>query len=176
MHKILHYSGLLFLTAVLHIAVQAPAFSQHTIVNLQDFREKEIRAAGITLSGDLRVHIHAVGGGIRRSFWREMFNGDNDRPGMYAYGWIIDAATREPVWEMTNDNTSGRADRRSFDDDVSLKKGSYEVYFAAYGYAKTNWNSNISANIDRREHWNGNNKDENDNDNGSTWIDGDLRD
>ncbi|MBI1803179.1 MAG: hypothetical protein HY033_07450 [Ignavibacteriae bacterium] len=144
------------------LVVSVPAFSQHVVVDLQDFREKEVRAIGITLANDLRVHITALGGGTKQSFWRDLFDDDNDDPRMYANGWIINADTREPVWEMTRRNTSGRTDRRRFDDDVSLKKGSYEVYFAAYGYAKNDRNSNISANIDRREHSTRNNDDDND--------------
>jgi hypothetical protein len=119
------------------------------VVSLKDFTKEEVRGAGITLSKDLTVHISAVGGGDR-SFWRDAF-GDDESGQMYAAGWIIDANTRDVVWDMTMDNTSGRSDRRSFDKDVPLKKGSYEVYYAAYGFASGSGMSHWSINIDRRE-------------------------
>jgi len=42
---------------------------------------------------------------------------------MFAAGWIIDADTREVVWEMTMDNTSGREENRTCEDEVKLKTG-----------------------------------------------------
>ncbi len=118
------------------------------ILSFWDFRDQEVRGAGFTLSAAAKIHITAVGGGDR-AFWRDMFDNE-DESGMYASGWIIDAATRELVWEMTIDNTSGRQFHRTFDDDVSLEKGSYEVYFSAHGYYHNSSFSTSSINIDRR--------------------------
>lgn len=120
----------------------------HTVLELSDFREHELRGAGITLNKGITLHVSALGGGDK-SFWRDIFD-DDSRPQMYAAGWIINAETREPVWEMTYENTSGRSDRRKFDDDVTLSRGSYEVYFAAHGYEEGNAFSRSSMNIDRR--------------------------
>ncbi len=119
------------------------------IVSLKDFTKQEVRGAGITLTKDVKVHISAVGGGDR-SFWQDAF-GDNESQQMFASGWIIDANTRELVWDMTMDNTSGRSDRRTSEKDMTLKKGSYEIYFQAYGYASGGSFSRFSMNIDRRE-------------------------
>lgn len=119
------------------------------IVSLKDFTKEEVRGVGITLSKDLTVHISAVGGGDR-SFWSDAF-GDNESEEMYAAGWIIDATTRDVVWNMTMDNTSGRSDHRSCEKDITLKKGSYEVYYMAYGYASGTGVSRWSINIDRRK-------------------------
>lgn len=119
-----------------------------TIVSLKDFTKEEVRSAGITLAKDMKVHIAAVGGGDR-GFWSE-WNDDED-PQLYAAGWIINAETRAVVWEMTLDNTSGHSERRTFDSDLTLPKGSYEVYFSAHGYYKGSRNSHYSTNIDRRD-------------------------
>ena len=119
------------------------------IVSLKDFTKLEVRATGITLAKDLKVHISAIGGGDR-SFWQDAF-GDNESQQMFASGWIIDANTRELVWDMTMDNSAGRSDRRISEKDVTLKKGSYEIYFQAYGYASGGSFSHFSMNIDRRE-------------------------
>jgi hypothetical protein len=126
-----------------------PSDKGSEIVSLKDFTKEEVRGVGITLSKDLTVHISAVGGGDR-SFWSDAF-GNDESDQMYAAGWIIDADTRDVVWDMTMDNTSGRSNRRSCEKDITLKKGSYEVYFMAYGYASGSGVSHWSLNIDRRK-------------------------
>ncbi len=118
------------------------------VVTLKDFTKKEVRGAGFALSRDITVHIDAVGGG-ERSFWNE-FTDDDESQQMYAAGWIINADTREKVWDMTTENTSGGSHHRSCEVDLALKKGSYEVYFMAYGYASVSGASHWSANVDRR--------------------------
>jgi hypothetical protein len=100
------------------------------VISLNDFTKEEVKGAGIILSKDLTVHVSAVGGGDK-SFWKETF-GDNDSQQMYAAGWIINADTREVVWDMTMDNTSGRANHRTCDVDIPLTKGSYEVYYMEF--------------------------------------------
>src|SRR5208283_4587307 len=116
---------------------------QRTIVQLRDFSQTEVKSAGFTLSQAMPVHITALGGG------ETSLPFSND--GMYAYGWIINADTRELVWKMTYDNTSKSKSDRTFDADVSLKKGSYEVYFFAYGHASSNGISSFNFNFDSRK-------------------------
>ncbi|MCU0454449.1 MAG: hypothetical protein MUE68_12420 [Bacteroidetes bacterium] len=119
------------------------------VVDLRDFTDVEVRAAGFSLSRDLDVRVTASGGG-ERSLIREMID-DDENSGMYAYGWIIDASTRDVVWQMDLSNTSGRRNRRAAEDKVRLKAGAYEVYYAAWGYVRSSGFSYSSANIDRRE-------------------------
>ncbi|MGH2568026.1 MAG: hypothetical protein ACRDGA_06770, partial [Bacteroidota bacterium] len=119
-----------------------------TMIELRDFRDQEIRAAGFTLLRDMTIRVNALGGGDKSS-WRGFV--DDDDPQMYAAGWIIDAETRDLVWEMTFQNSSGRSDNRKFDGDVKLPRGSYEVYFSAHGFDHRSSFSNFSMNIDRRE-------------------------
>ncbi len=131
-------------------AIVFARYSNNTeVVSLKDFTRDEVRGMGITLTKDLTVHIVATGGGDE-SFWQDAF-GANESQQMYAAGWIINAETRKIVWDMTMDNTSGRSDRRTCEKDITLRKGSYEVYFQAYGYATGGAFSHFSMNIDRRE-------------------------
>lgn len=118
------------------------------IVSLKDFTETEVKGAGFTLVSKTRLHIFALGGGDK-VFWRDVFN-DPDVSRMYAAGWIIDASTREVVWEMTMDNTSGKAHKRTFDGSLDLEAGDYEIYYAAHGYFESGAFSHSSINIDRR--------------------------
>ncbi len=127
------------------------AVAQQTVVDLRDFRKQEVQSTGLTLSKDVKVQIKALGGGEDRSLWLDYFNGnDDERETMFATAWIIDASTRKPVWEMSMKNTRGREYRRSVDDDITLKRGSYEVYFSAHGFALSHGRSHYSINIDRR--------------------------
>lgn len=119
------------------------------IVDLKDFTDVEVRAAGFSLARDLEVRVTASGGGDR-SLIREMIDEDEDA-GLYAYGWIIDATTRDVVWQMDLHNTSGRRNRRAAEETVRLKAGAYEVYYTAWGYVRSSGFSYSSANIDRRE-------------------------
>ncbi|MEX2117710.1 MAG: hypothetical protein WEB37_12570 [Bacteroidota bacterium] len=122
--------------------------AQREILSLRDFTEVEVKGAGFSISKDARVNISALGGGDR-VFWRDVFDAA-DESRMYAAGWIINADTRERVWEMTMDNTTGKTHSRSFDGSLDLKRGSYEVYYAAHGYYRSSTFSTSSINIDRR--------------------------
>ena len=146
MRAIAVFVSLLVASCLFH----ASAYSQQTIVELRDFRTEEVKSAGITLDKDTKVQVKALGGGEERSLWGGIFDGNEERETMFAAGWIIDATTREPVWVMTMRNTRGRDYRRAFDDDITLKSGSYEVYFSATGFARRHGGSGYSVNIDRR--------------------------
>jgi hypothetical protein len=144
------------LVAALLVTLSAlPAFAQNgtTIAELKDFRTVEVRGAGFTLSHEARIHVEALGGG-EKGFWERWIgdddDDDNDGATLYAGGWIIDAATRRPVWMMTLENSPGNPERRHTSDDVTLPKGSYEVYYAAHGYERRTMFSSSSVNIDRR--------------------------
>ena len=119
---------------------------EKVIVSLRDFSERELGAQGLTLATETRLHIVATGGGEDEA----MFAWEEDEP-MYAFAWIIDSETREPVWEMTMDNTSRKGEDRRFDDNVTLPKGSYEIYYTAYAYYYHGTFSHIHMNVDPRE-------------------------
>ncbi len=125
--------------------------SKKYFITLKDFTKEEVKGLGFTLSKDMTVHINAVGGGSKNT-WAEVFNSRRKSNDMFAAGWIINADTREVVWEMSLDNTSGREEKRTCEDDVKLPRGSYEVYYAAYGFSSSSsFGSYMSINIDRRE-------------------------
>ncbi|MBI2430103.1 MAG: hypothetical protein HYV29_15150 [Ignavibacteriales bacterium] len=118
-------------------------------ITLKDFTNEEVKGLGFTLAKDMKISINAVGGGNKNS-WKEFWDGKYKSNDMFAGGWIIDAETRNVVWEMSMSNTSGREDERSCQDEINLPKGSYEVYFAAYGYSSSAGMNYYSINIDRR--------------------------
>jgi hypothetical protein len=115
---------------------------QRVVIQLKDFTLVELKSGGFTLPRDATIHINALGGGGNRK-------GKNES-GMYAYGWIINAETRERVWGMTYGNTSSKDDEREFNGDLQLHTGSYEVYFVAHSYGSESSFFNFNFNIDRR--------------------------
>jgi hypothetical protein len=121
------------------------------IAHLEDFTKEEVKGVGITLAKDLSVTISGAGGGDR-SFWSDWNFSDDDRSSqMFAAGWIIDAQTRRIVWQMTMENTSGKIAERTCQETITLKRGSYEVYYAAYGFVSRSPFSSSVGNVDRRE-------------------------
>jgi hypothetical protein len=62
---------------------------------------------------------------------------------MIVYGWILDAKTREPVWEMdrrTSDRERGSRVLRRADETLRLEAGAYELYF----YSGEAWSGSMS--------------------------------
>jgi hypothetical protein len=84
----------------------------------------------------MKIHVYAIGEG--RS--REMFD----------YGWIIDANTRETVWEMTYRNTEhagGALKNRLFDGIVELPAGNYIAGYVTDGsHSYRHWNDSPPLN------------------------------
>lgn len=147
------------LTLICALFISGSLLAQQPFVDLRDFRDVEVKGAGFVLPSETTLRVKATGGGDK-NFWEEVIG--HDRPKLFAYGWIIDASTRERVWEMSFRNTGGGVDRRKFDDEVRLGAGSYEVYFAAYAYAHKGWFSEYSMNIDRPKGLHGRHDDDGD--------------
>lgn len=119
-------------------------------ITLKNFTKEEVKGLGFTLTQETKIHINAVGGGTR-SKWKEWFGKSRRINDMYAYGWIIDADTRNVVWEMTMENTTGKDQERKCEEEILLAKGSYEVYFSACCYSSSSGMNFYSVNIDRRQ-------------------------
>lgn len=114
------------------------------IVSLKGFEAMEVRSQGFTLPKAAKVHVYAKGGGLRgltRAAWEEP---------LFAYGWILNAATREVVWQMDGANTKRDWDYRVADQYLDLPAGSYEAYFANHGFGQSLLFAQWTRNIDRR--------------------------
>jgi hypothetical protein len=131
--------------ALLFLVRPSAVAGERTIVQLRDFDLTEVKTAGFTLGADAQVKIRATGAGT----------GKDAGEGLTAYGWIINADTRDLVWKMTRDATVKSKDDRTFDGEIFLQKGNYEVSFTAYAFAFQSIFSSLSVNIDRREHGGG---------------------
>jgi 5-hydroxyisourate hydrolase-like protein (transthyretin family) len=114
------------------------------IVALHGFETAEVRQQGFTLSRPMKVHIYARGGGLR-----QVLHTSSDNP-LFAYGWILNAATREVVWQMDGSNTKRDWEYRVADRYLDLPAGSYEAYFANHGFGQSLLFAQWTRNIDRR--------------------------
>jgi len=114
------------------MAVQMVMAEGQTL-EMRNLGNRQLYSAGFELNSDRTIHIKAIGAGGEHKLKRR-HNYQEDPQNFFAYAWILDAATRKMVWRMTTDNTkrSGWSEwNRVFNGDVELKKGRYEVYFAA---------------------------------------------
>ncbi len=102
------------------------------LVDLTRVRDDELVSKGVKLDKDLEVRILCLG---EKSSYDEMAD----------YGWIIDAASREKVWEMKQyqSNHAGGADKnRIVNKVISMPKGEYIVYYVTDGsHSYRDWNA-----------------------------------
>ncbi len=131
------------IAAVAVVCVTGAYGGEKQIVSLKDFCDTELKSAGIELPQPAAVHIKALGGGADQGWTKK-----SDL--MFAYGWIINAETRELVWKMSARNSRRSGDDLGFDGDVQLAAGSYEVYYSAYAFAYHTTFSHFNVNIDHR--------------------------
>ena len=101
------------------------------VVDLTRVRDDENLSKGFTLDEPMDLRIVCLG----ESGGRDMAD----------YGWIINADTRETVWEMRNNNSEhagGASKNRMIDEVVSFEKGNYIAYYSTDGsHSYNDWNS-----------------------------------
>ena len=130
--------------ALLLLGVQSPLMAgERAVVSLNDFSAVEVKSAGIEIPQPVSVHVKALGAGGSYGW---TYKSDQ----MFAYGWIIDADTRQVVWKMDIGNTSRLHSNREFDATIRLERGSYEVYFAACTFTYHTMFTHFGTNVDHR--------------------------
>lgn len=105
------------------------SFAQYAVVDLKDFEAEQLISKSFSVSSATSVFIDAVGVKYRSEKW-------NRTSPMFAYGWILNADTREVVWTMNPDNVSRSwgTVNIEFKGTLSLKPGNYEAYYSTYGH------------------------------------------
>ncbi|MBN1269584.1 MAG: hypothetical protein JXB04_08355 [Kiritimatiellae bacterium] len=114
--------------------------AEDVIVELTRLRDSKHERGGFTLSKPMKLRVYAIGEGE-----------DGD---MFDYGWIIDADTRETVWEMEyrdTEHAGGAAKNRMIDAIIELDAGDYIACAATDGsHSYRDWND--AAPYDQN-HW-----------------------
>ncbi len=132
------------LLAVLFTLAPGLRAEERAVVSLKEFVSTEVRSQGFTLPRSMKVHVYAKGGGKSA---KDAWAGDAQP---YAYGWILNAASREVVWQMGGTNTRREGRYLVADQYIDLPKGSYEAYFSNHGFQGSAYFARWSMNIDRR--------------------------
>jgi len=102
-----------------------PCYAQNILTEIKDILPKEIKVEGFRLHRNQEVEIEAVG-------FRPRKHG-----AILSQAWILNAETRDLVWELEDANVNNRGRRLAeFDDQVSLPKGSYEVYYSTFRHSR----------------------------------------
>jgi len=112
--------SVILLTGVLLFGIVGGTEAQGTVVDIRNVGHRDWDMKGFSLDKRLDLYVEACGA---EAEWRDF---------MYAYAWILDAQTRDVVWEMDLDNTSRRRRDREleYEGTITLPAGDYEVYFA----------------------------------------------
>lgn len=102
--------------------------SQHVIVDLRDFEPDQVYSKRFKVSQTTGVIVDAVGVMSKATKWYK-------KNPMVAYGWIMDADTREVVWSMNPGNVTEdwASPNVKFNGTLTLKPGRYEAYYSTYG-------------------------------------------
>lgn len=130
----------LLLVALFLLSAQMARAEEPVLVRFHDAATQEVQAQGLTLPRAAKVHVYARGGAS---------HGWGSNP-LFAYGWILNAHTREVVWQMDGRNTRTVKGFEVADTYLDLPAGSYEVYYAHATFERRSLFVGYSRNIDRR--------------------------
>ncbi len=116
---------IVILPALAYLMTFLPCYAQNILTEIKDMLPKEIKVEGFRLHRNQDVEIEAVG-------FRPRKHGS-----VLSQAWILDAETRDLVWELDDANVSRKGRRLAeFDDEVSLPKGNYEVYYSTFPHSR----------------------------------------
>ncbi len=115
----------------IHLYDFEPIETDREIISIVPIQNDEFRSAGFRLEKPANLHIYALGEGRDH----EMFD----------YGWILNATTREKIWEMEYSKTEhagGSAKNRIADIILRVPAGSYMACYRTDGsHAYNEWNA-----------------------------------
>lgn len=113
-------TGILILAAGLAIGL-SPARAQEALVKIERIQPEEISFTGFVLDNPQEITIEAIGAHRHSRHW------------IASNAWILNADTREMVWELTDANSKWKSRKlREYRDAVTLPAGRYEVYYGFF--------------------------------------------
>ena len=129
-------------------APSLPAQSR-TLVDIGELTPQELRTAAFVLSAPQAVHIEAIGAEPRRdrregSWWS---SGNNEERYTWpAAAWILNAVTREVVWDLREARTERSGEGlRTFSGSVNLPAGVYLAYFGSFVATSVSYSGNFDV-------------------------------
>ena len=123
-----HHMRRFWVILVITVSCTGPLFSQYVIADLGKFEMDKVYVKGFTVKRTATISIDAVGVMSKSEKW-------NRWNPMIAYGWILNAETKEVVWEMKPNNVSTdySTSNVTYQGTVALQPGNYEAYYSTYG-------------------------------------------
>lgn len=123
-----------YLSALLGIFLFACALesSAQITIGVGDVFPGKVEYSAFTINADTKLNITVTGGAFHYEDWRKLVH----------YGWIIDSETRKTVWHTADKlDEDNNFDYGKFNvkDEVVLKAGKYEVYFASAYHQQENY-------------------------------------
>jgi hypothetical protein len=114
---------ILFVIAIGGAIVCNHSFAQDDkLAEIRDLYPESVKAEAFSLDQQQAIRIDAVGAG-------------SGKYEMVVSAWILNADSREVVWEMHEAQSSRTTRRlREFHDELTLPQGNYEVYYAFFPY------------------------------------------
>lgn len=101
------------------------------LLEITGVRDDELLSKGMKVSKEIEVRVLCLG--------------EESSNRMADYGWIVDAKTREKVWEMNDfrtDHAGGAEKNRMTDEKITLPAGDYIVYYTTDdSHAYRDWNA-----------------------------------
>ncbi|MEW5923701.1 MAG: hypothetical protein AB1746_06915 [Candidatus Zixiibacteriota bacterium] len=122
LRKILKYCIALMAAGMVLGPGMEMALAEDVIVDMKGFYEGDLVVDGFELKSETELSVYAVGAQLKQS------------DDMFAYGWIINADTREPIWVLNEQETrtfKKSKNIREYEDEITLAAGKYEVYYYA---------------------------------------------
>lgn len=138
--RLLTLAGRALAPLLLPLGLEAQAAAKPWL-SLHDFVGKEVRQQGFTLSRPQQLRIQATGA-MQEGWW--------EAGRSLASGWILNAATREVVWQMSFPRARREGRLRVEEATLNLPAGSYEAYFANPAYRESGVFYRPVRNVDRR--------------------------
>jgi hypothetical protein len=115
---------------LLLVSSRVMAQNANVLVEIKDLSAHELRSEGFVLESPQRVQVEAVGAAAKRG--NNFFIKENHEREWRGNAWILNARTRELVWELRDSEVRSRRDLERFEGELSLPAGEYEVYYASY--------------------------------------------
>lgn len=115
-------AGAVLAIAALLVVSVLPTTAAAGEVVITDLDPRALETVTFTVSASTDVTIEAVGAGLKSGEY------------LFAYPWIIDARTRMLIWSMDEEITDpvdGSKWLRRYEDEITLRPGSYELIYYA---------------------------------------------
>lgn len=101
------------------------------VIDLTKIKDDQLSSQGFSVSSDIKLNVMCIGEASSKR--------------LADYGWIVNADTREKIWEMNAEKSShagGAEKNRMNNEEVFFKEGNYIAYFKTDGsHSYEDWNA-----------------------------------